>query len=214
MKAFPIIAIDGAAASGKTTTTKMLADKYGLMRVSTGEHYRAITYQLLSMDVNPNDEGAVANSLKNIEIGNAIIGNHCTITISGAKIDDNLLRSAEINERVSQFAHIPSVRKFLFNYQRSQSEVSRKHGFWGLAIEGRDMTSVVFPDADLRFFLHADADKRERRRNCGIKMDPIAKRDSADAYVTICQDGVIRIDTGLYDLESVICIISKYVEDL
>ncbi|MDR0679692.1 MAG: (d)CMP kinase [Puniceicoccales bacterium] len=214
MKAFPIIAIDGAAASGKTTTTKILADKYGLMRVSTGEHYRAITYQLLSMDVDPDDEEAVNNALKNIEIGNAIIGNRCAITISGAKIDDSSLRSAEINERVSQFAHIPSVRKFLFNYQRSQSEVSRKHGFWGLAIEGRDMTSVVFPDADLRFFLHADVDKREQRRSCGTEMDPIAMRDSADAHVTICQDGVIRINTGLHNLDGVVRIISKYVEDL
>ncbi|MDR3273711.1 MAG: (d)CMP kinase [Puniceicoccales bacterium] len=214
MKSFTIVAIDGAAASGKTTTTKILADKYGFMRVSTGEHYRAITHKLLGMGVDPGDKSAVERALEGTKIGSKIVGNRCVITISGNQVEDKLLRSTEINEHVTQFAHIARVRKFLFDYQRSQASIAREHGFFGLAIEGRDMTSVVFPDADLRFFLHADMDKRERRRNHGMAMDPIAKRDLADEYVTLWQDGVIRIDTGFHDLQSVVNIISKYVEEL
>jgi len=76
------------------------------------------------------------------------------------------------------------------------------------------MTSVVFPDADLRFFLHADMDKREQRRNHDTATDSIAKRDSADECVTLWQDGVIRIDTGFHNLQSVVNIISRYVKEL
>jgi cytidylate kinase len=129
-------------------------------------------------------------------------------------VADDILRSARINGVVSKFAAIPSVRKFLFGYQRSQADVARSHGFFGLAIEGRDTTSIVFPDADLRFFLYADVRKREMRRNRGRNVDHITARDSVDQWVTLCQDGVIRIDTGMHDLKSVERIISRYVEEL
>jgi cytidylate kinase len=214
MKAFTVIAIDGMAAAGKTTTAKIIAGKYGLMRVSTGEHYRAIAHVLLLAGTSPDDVNAVERAMASIEIGNEIVGNYCSMTVSGVRVEDSILRSAEINCVVSQFSNIPSVRKFLFEYQRSQADVARGHGFFGLAIEGRDMTSVVFPDADLRFFLYADAGKREERRNCGGKVDYIRDRDSADQRVTVCQDGVIRIDTGANSLQEVEGIISRYVEEL
>jgi cytidylate kinase len=214
MKAFTIVAIDGAAASGKTTTAKILADKYGFMRVSTGEHYRAITHKLMGINADPADEQTIAQWLSGVEIGNKIVENRCAITIGGGQIKDAILRSTEVTESVTRFAHIPCVRKFLFNYQRDQVNVARKHGFFGLAIEGRDMTSAVFPDADLRFFLHADIAQRELRRNHDEKTDCIAVRDSVDQCVTLCQDGVIRIDTGVHNLRNVEMIISAYIEDL
>lgn len=212
MKAFTIVAIDGAAASGKTTTTKILADKYGFMHASTGEYYRAITYELLAMNVSPGDESAIECALKGITLGSKIVENRCIVTLSGKQIGDKLLRSTEINESVSKVAHVSCVRKFLFGYQRSLAAIAKEHGFYGLAIEGRDVTSVIFPDADLRFFLHADVDKRELRRD--IEMDPIIDRDLADQCVTVWQDGVIRIDTGIFSLQSVVDIISRYIEEL
>ena len=165
MKAFTIVAIDGAAAAGKTTTTRILAENYGFMHASTGEHYRAITYKLLAADVSSEDESAVERALGDIVLGSKIAGSRCLVTLSGEQIGDKLLRSPEINEFVSKFAHIHRVRKFLFGYQRSLAAIAREHGFYGLAIEGRDVTSVIFPDADLRFFLYADADKRGLRRS-------------------------------------------------
>ncbi|MDR2435743.1 MAG: (d)CMP kinase [Puniceicoccales bacterium] len=212
MKAFTIVAIDGAAASGKTTTARILADKYGLMHASTGEHYRAITYKLLAMNVDPGDESAIECALKGIILGSKIAESRCIVTLSGEQIGDKLLRSTEINEFVSKFAHVSRVREFLFGYQRSLAVVAKEHGFYGLAIEGRDVTSVIFPNADLRFFLHADTDKRALRRN--TETDPIADRDLADQRVTVWQDGVIRIDTGIFSLQSVVNIISRYIEEL
>ncbi|MDR2720683.1 MAG: (d)CMP kinase [Puniceicoccales bacterium] len=212
MKAFTIVAIDGAAASGKTTTVRILADKYGFMRVSTGEHYRAITYKLLAMSVNSRNELAVGHALESIDLGSKIVGSRCILILSGEEIEDKLLRSAEINESVSKFAHIPCVRKFLFDYQRNLAAIAKEHGFYGLAIEGRDVTSVIFPDADLRFFLYADANKRELRRDTEI--DPITDRDLADQCVTLWQDGVVRIDTGTFGVQSVINLISRHIEEL
>jgi cytidylate kinase len=212
VKAFTIVAIDGAAASGKTTTAKTLANKYGLMCVSTGEHYRAIAYKLLNMGVNPGDEVAIEGILGGIILGSKIVENRCVVTLSGERIGDRFLRSTEINETVAKFAHVPSVRRFLFDYQRSQAAIALEHGFYGLAIEGRDATSAIFPDADLRFFLYADAGKREQRRS--LETDPIADRDLADQCVTLRQDGVIRIDTGINCLQSVVDIISRHIEEL
>jgi cytidylate kinase len=214
VKAFVIVAIDGAAASGKTTTARVLAAKYGFMSVSTGEHYRAVTYKLLHMGVSPDDKRAVERALKCMEMGSKVVGSRGVVTLAGNRISDDILRSKEVNGRVMEFAHIACVRKFLFSYQRSQASIAREHGFFGLAIEGRDITSVVFPDADLRFFLYADVNERERRHNQRKEIDSIALRDSVDAPITLWQSGVIRIDTGFHDLQSVIDIISARMEEL
>jgi hypothetical protein len=82
-----------------------------------------------------------------------------------------------VNENVSKFAAVPAVRRFLLEYQRSQAQVARAGGFRGLIMEGRDIGSVIFPEADFRFFLHADPVERARRRAAEGQTDSILERD-------------------------------------
>jgi cytidylate kinase len=168
---------------------------------------------MLSMGINSGDECTVERALESIEISSTIAGNRCMISISGNQVEDKILRLMEINNHVTQFAHIVCVRNFLFNCQRNHISIVCEH-FFGLAIESRDMTSVTFPDADLRFFLHANMDKREQHQNRDMATDSIAKRDSVDECVTLWQDDAIRIDTSFHNLRSIVNIISRYVEEL
>lgn len=214
MKPFTIVAIDGAAASGKTTTSKRIADKYGFLRVSTGEHYRAITYELLNNNISFDDQILIQEQLNAITLGSLVNFNKSIITINGKPVKEEFLRSRMINQNVAQFSQIPCIRKFLFNYQREQGKIAQKHGFYGLVIEGRDTTGIIFPDADLRFFLHAELTKREQRRNKENEVDCISCRDSVDKNVITCQQNVIQIDTGYYNLQQVEDIISLYIEEL
>lgn len=214
MKTFTTIALDGAAASGKTTTSKIIAQKYDFMRISTGEYYRAITYFLLQAHVSTSDQEAITQELDKLTLGSTIVGNKSCIIVNGTEIKNEILRSTEINTNVSQFAQVPTIRKFLFEYQRSQLDIAKQHAFHGLIAEGRDICSVIFPDADLRFFLHADLKKREQRRHKDAEKDCISCRDSLDTNITTDPKNVIAIDTGINDLQQVEAIISHYIEEL
>ena len=119
------------------------------------------------------------------------------------------IRSPQVNANVSKFAAIESVREFLFNYQRSQAQVARDHAeFTGLIMEGRDIGSVIFPNADFRFFLFADEATRAARRAKDGQTDSIAERDKLDsqrkAAPLVCPEGAIRVDTGPLPLEGVV----------
>lgn len=211
---FIIIAIDGGAAAGKSSTSRGLSKRFGLMHVDTGSYYRATTLKLIEAGVSPESGSDLEAGLATLKLGTEIHGNQATITINDWLPDDSI-RSQLVNDQVSHFAALPELRSYLLDYQRSQADVARKNGFNGLVMEGRDIGSVIFPDADLRLFLHADPEKRaERRAKEGIQ-DSIQKRDKIDSTRKTaplqCPIGATFLDTSELDLQEVIDKASDFV---
>jgi len=205
---FKIIAIDGGAATGKSSTSKALAERLGLMHVDTGAHYRTLTYALLVKGATPESTQAIEAYLKDLQIGTQIEGKRAFLSVNATVPEDALIRSPLVNTAVSKFAALKPLRDFLFQYQRSQAEVALKNNFAGLVMEGRDIGSVIFPDADFRFFLFADEATRAARRAGDGQTDSIQSRDKLDSSrktaPMICPEGAIRVDTGPLPLEGVV----------
>ncbi|MDO8541463.1 MAG: (d)CMP kinase [Opitutaceae bacterium] len=204
---FIIVAIDGGAASGKSSSSRTLSDRFNLLHVDTGSFYRAVTADLMRRKVNPTDLGAVKAALCELSFGTRVQGLSAQMEIGGRVAGDEI-RSREVNEHVSHFSAIPEVRAALLNYQRSQADVARRHHFRGLVMEGRDIGSVIFPDADFRFFLHADPTERARRRASEGHHDQIAERDRLDSSrktaPLACPAGAVSIDTTHQTLPEVV----------
>lgn len=213
---FIIVSIDGGAAAGKSSTSRGLSERFDLMHVDTGSHYRAVTLKLLEAQVAPRSDQRLRQALDHLQLSTALQGRKASIAIDGW-VPDNSIRSERVNQNVSDFAALPEVRAFLLEYQRAQADVARQHGFAGLIMEGRDIGSVVFPKADLRLFLYADPAKRaERRAKEGI-IDSIEKRDQIDSSRQAAPlkrpEGSILIDSSELTLEEVIEQISSLIEE-
>lgn len=218
-KKFLVIAVDGGAASGKSSTSRGLAAKHNLMHVDTGAHYRTVALSLLRRGIKDADAFfAAENPLENLDLGTEVREREAAMSIGGTVPADAEIRNDAVNAVVSQFAAIPEVRKFLFDYQRLQKEVARERGFDGLIMDGRDIGSVIFPDADLRIFLTADPDARARRRAAEGIADSIAERDKLDssrkAAPLACPEGAIKIDSTDLTLEQVVGKISGMIFSL
>jgi CMP/dCMP kinase len=169
-----VIAIDGPAGSGKSTVARTLAERLGLPYLDTGAMYRSVALAALRNGVDPGDSDAVAVLAPTVEIE------------SGEAI-----RSADVNAVVSVVAAVPGVRAELVRRQREWVD---EHG--GGVVEGRDIGTVVFPDADLKVFLTASEEERARRRS--DEADPSA-RDRIDSTRTVSPlkpaDDALVIDT-------------------
>jgi len=163
---FIIVAIDGGAASGKSSSARTLSERFHLLHVDTGSFYRAVTAELLRRGVSAADPAGVGAALADLRLGTRVEGRSARMEIGG-RVAGEEIRSREVNENVSHFAALPAVREALLAYQRGQVDVARAGGFRGLVMEGRDIGSVIFPAADFRFFLHADPEERARRRAAG-----------------------------------------------
>ena len=204
---FIIVAIDGGAASGKSSSSRALSERFNLLHVDTGSFYRAITAEMLRRRVDAQDLTAVNAALREIRLGTRVDGRSARMEIGGQVAGDEI-RSGEVNDHVSYFAAIPEVRTALLAYQRGQVEVAKAQGFRGLVMEGRDIGSVIFPHADFRFFLHADPDERARRRAKEGQQDSIAKRDRLDSSrktaPLACPTGAESIDSTHQTLEEVV----------
>ncbi|MBR4597761.1 MAG: (d)CMP kinase, partial [Opitutales bacterium] len=178
---FKIVAIDGGAAVGKSSVSKECSKTLNYMHVDTGAHYRTIAYILLGEKILPEaGEEAVASALKNIGISTVREGNSARSAVCGKKIEDSLIRTDAVNQNVSLFAAMPCAREFLKGYQRSMAEFAKEKGFAGLVMEGRDIGSVIFPNADAKIFLDADEETRRLRRAKEGITDAISKRDQLD----------------------------------
>jgi cytidylate kinase len=205
---FIIVAIDGGAASGKSTSSRELSERFNLLHVDTGSFYRAVTAELLRRGVAPADLAAVHEAAGRLRFGTRLLGRSAQMEIDGRVVPDAEIRSRTVNENVSHFAAIPEVRGALLAYQRGQAEVARAHGFRGLVMEGRDIGSVIFPQADFRFFLHAHPEERARRRASEGQQDSIAERDRLDSSrktaPLACPPGAVSIDTTFLTLPQVV----------
>lgn len=204
---FIIVAIDGGAASGKSSSSRALSDRFNLLHVDTGSFYRALTAEMLRRNVSATDLAAVKAALADLKLTTRVTGRSAQMEIGG-RIAGDEIRSREVNAHVSHFAAIPEVRTALLAYQRDQANVGRAHGFRGVVMEGRDIGSVIFPDADFRFFLHADPDERARRRANEGHHDSIAERDRIDSgrktAPLACPAGATSIDSTHLTLAQVV----------
>ena len=177
---FIIVAIDGGAASGKSSTARALSERFNLLHSDTGSYYRAVTAELLRQGATPADLASVQAALAQMRLDTRVEGRSARIEVGG-RLPGDEIRSREVNDAVSHFAAIPELRSALLAYQRGQADAARNGGFAGLVMEGRDIGSVIFPDADFRFFLHADLAERERRRVNQGQVDQVTERDRLDS---------------------------------
>lgn len=207
VNSFFIVAIDGGAASGKSSTARALSERFNLLHVDTGSFYRAVTAELLRRHVAATDVAAVKAALAELRFSTRVTGRSAQMAIGG-RVAGEEIRSREVNESVSHFSAVPEVRTALLAYQRGQVEVAQAHGFAGLVMEGRDIGSVIFPQAEFRFFLHADPAERARRRANEGHQDAIAERDRLDSArktaPLACPPGALPVDTTHATLPQVV----------
>lgn len=212
MTCFYIIAIDGGAASGKSTIARLLAEREHLLHVDTGMHYRALTLKCIKDHV-PADASALAPLLGGFSISTDISGNRALIRINDALPYDSELRSEEVNRAVSDYASLACVRNFLKNYQRSLVDLARERSFKGIVMEGRDIGTVILPDAEHKFFFFADEATRAHRRNQEGIRDSITYRDKIDSTrknaPLACPDDAVRVDTSSMPIDEVYELVSN-----
>src|SRR5690625_540063 len=206
------IAIDGPASSGKSTIAKLLADEFQLVYVDTGAMYRTLTYLALKNNVEVNDEQSLADLLKETEItfkrdknGQEVFANEENVT--------EAIRQNDVTNNVSVVSSFPKVREELVRRQQVISEQS------GVVMDGRDIGTVVLPNADVKIFLVASVEERAERRYLenkekGIESDferlkqEIIDRDEYDTNRKVsplkqAQDAV-RLDTTSLSIPEVV----------
>jgi cytidylate kinase len=212
---FIIIAIDGGAASGKSSSSRTLSERFNLLHVDTGSFYRAITAEFLRRGVPATELADVKKAIGDLKFGTRVDGRSAQMEIGGRVVPDAEIRSRQVNDHVSHYAAIPEVRTALLAYQRGQADVARQRNFRGLVMEGRDIGSVIFPDATFRFFLHAHPEERARRRASEGGQDSIAERDRLDTSrktaPLACPPGAISIDTTHQSLPEVVESMAKLI---
>ena len=214
---FVTVAIDGGAATGKSSTARGLAAKLGYMHVDTGSHYRALTLLCQSHGVMPDDISGITSLLAQSPLATRVETGDldAKIAVDGKVPADADLRSDAVNANVSKYAAQPVVRNALKDYQRGQQEIARQHGFMGLVMEGRDIGSVIFPDADVKIFLEADEATRAKRRAKEGQSDAVAERDKMDSTRKTaplkCPEGATRLDNSNMTLDQVIDKIAQLV---
>lgn len=205
-RSFYLIAIDGGAGTGKSTTASILSERLNFLHVDTGSHYRSITRHLLNLGVGPEEAEKYIN-INKLTLSSEIEERKSKLSLDGKSFGKDQLRSKEVNDMVSKFACLPALRNTLFNYQREQVDLAQSHNFVGLVMEGRDIGTVIFPNADLKVFLHADPSVRENRRKRDGESDEIASRDRQDKQRQVAplkeSSGSLRIDTSSLGIEEV-----------
>jgi cytidylate kinase len=151
-----IIAIDGPAGSGKSTTAKLLAKKLGYLYIDTGAMYRAVTLYAIKNNL-LDDEKKIIDLASQLDIELKFEDGQTKVSVNGKDVTEEI-RSLEVNQNVSPVSKIEGVRKILVQKQKEMG----KNG--GVVMEGRDITTVVFPNADVKIYLTATIDERARRR--------------------------------------------------
>ena len=155
---FAVIAIDGPAASGKSTVARRVAVELGRLYVDSGALYRAVTWQAVELGIDPGDCAAVVQLCSRIEPEFFVDGGAVRFRIEGA-VPDRELRTVTINANVSLVAAVPAVREKIVAWLRGMVSLGN------LVMEGRDIGTAVFPGARWKFYLDASPEERARRRH-------------------------------------------------
>ena len=215
----PVIAVDGPSGAGKSSVSKLIATHFGWSYLDTGALYRALTFFALDSKV------ALPSQIPTLLPAGAItwLGNPTRpeIFLSGRLINEEI-RSREVTERVSEVAADPEVRSFLLQMQRTIINQARP----GIVVEGRDIGTTVWPDAELKIFLTADLRARAERRNAELEVsmtnnevqESLASRDVRDSTRSTSPlrqiDEQVIVDATHLTLEEVVAQVQQLIIDL
>lgn len=197
-----VIAIDGPAASGKSSVAKLVARHLGRVYVNTGNMFRMITWAVLQAGIDSQDAALVAALEPSIVLDFKVEDGHVVASINGRVLTDAELNSSEVNAAVSHVAQVPAVRARLVNEQRALV----KHG--ALVMEGRDIGSVIFPETPHKFYIDASEEVRAQRRSSQGLSDAVGLRDKLDSTrknaPLVLAEGALRIDSSEMTLDEVV----------
>lgn len=201
---FRVIAVDGPAASGKSSVSKALAGRLGYVYVNTGAMYRAVTWLVLREGVELSDSAAVQSLLEATRLEAGIEDTHSCFRVNGVDPGEALV-SAEVNSSVSKIASLPCVRNRLVELQRQYGS------FCHSVVEGRDIGSVVFPETPAKFYIDASVEVRAARRvGQGIN-DPVAMRDAMDSAR---QSSPLTVAKGAWVIDSSCMSVGEVVSEM
>ena len=196
-----VIAIDGPAASGKSSVARELALRLGFIYVNSGGFYRAITWYLLRKNIRPEENDLISTVLNAAALTCTVQDNESRILVDDEDPADHL-RDDRVNETVSRLSRLPRVRQIV---SQKLHDCADGHD---VVIEGRDIGSVVFPDTPYKFYIHASPEVRLKRRAAQGERDEIAIRDHDDVSravspLVIAADAYV-IDTSHVTIEQVV----------
>ena len=215
-----IVAIDGPAGTGKGTMADLLSKKYNLLNIDTGATYRCVTLEMLNKNIGMEDEEKIAEMLKTIKIELKLEDGSQKVFLNDEDVTKEI-RSKRVSENVSQISSIKQIRTAMTNLQRKMAQGK------DIIMEGRDITTVVFPTADVKIYLDADVEVRAKRRfeqnkEKGIEMsyeevlESIKKRDKNDREKEIgalkIAPGAVVIDTTKMSIKQQEKAMSKVIE--
>lgn len=175
----PVIAVDGPAGSGKSSVCRGVAERLGLRYLDTGAMYRAMTWAMLDAGIPVDDAEAVAGAAQDVVIVSGTDPQAPTIHVGAVDVAGPI-RGDEVTSAVSAVSAVPSVRERLVAIQRAEVAAATADGA-GIVVEGRDITTVVLPDADLKVFVTADPAVRAARR---AAQDAELGKESVDVQQT------------------------------
>ncbi len=217
-----IIAIDGPAGSGKSTTARLVAQKLGYIYIDTGAMYRALTLKVIELGIDPNDESSIIKVAENTKIELLYENGNLKVILDGKDVSEKI-RSPEVTSLVSIVSAHPKLRDIMVKKQR---ELGRNGG---VVMDGRDIGTVVFPDADLKIFMTADVRERAKRRQKELKaqgfdveieklIKEIEERDKFDSTREIGPlkkaDDAIEIDTTNLTIDEQVELVLKKAYEL
>lgn len=217
-----IIAIDGPAGAGKSTVAQELAKRLGYQLVDTGAMYRAVAFESLRADVDLNDEEAVATIADTLRFEFRFVDGENVVFCNGEALDQEI-RTAEVSRAASIISAHPPVREAMVDQQR---RVGRERSS---VLEGRDIGTVVFPDAEVKAFVTASAEIRAERRlgqmgetgeegNYEEVLEEIVARDKRDTERDVAPlkqaDDALYLDTSEMSVEEVLAKLAQAVRDV
>ncbi len=197
-----VVAIDGPAASGKSSVARELARRLGFVYANSGAIYRAITWHLLEKGITAEDFDGVVQALESASITSCLLGGDSRILIDNVDPAEHL-RDSRVNESVARVSRLPAVREIVAKKLHDNARSD------DLVVEGRDIGSVVFPNTPYKFYVDASPEVRLQRRAAQGERDEIALRDHADSSrpvspLVIAKDAHV-IDTSHLTVEKVVC---------
>lgn len=214
------IAIDGPAASGKSTTARLLAKRLGYIYIDTGAMYRAATLAVLQKNIDPADPDSVSRVVSQSEISIKIVNGEQHTFLNGQDVSAKI-RTPQIDQHISMIATNPAVRKIMVKQQKRLAEQG------GVVMDGRDIGTVVLPDADLKVFMVASIEARAKRRQAdhsehNLSLDQIKKeierRDHADMNrkdsPLVKADDARELDNSYLSIEQQVSTILQWINEI
>lgn len=196
-----VIAIDGPAASGKSSVARQVARRFDFVYVNSGAMYRAVTWTVLNCGIDPADKPRIAQLVTTLSFGDKLHDKELRLLIDDVDLTEHL-HEDRVNSEVPRVSTVSEVRRVLVQRMR---DYASKHD---LVVEGRDIGSIVFPDTPYKFYIDASPEVRARRRAAQGHRDEIARRDQADSSrsaspLIVAKDAEV-IDTSNLSIDAVV----------